>query len=443
MGSGTPSAQAEDEAVHSSQVSVADTAVHPLAVTVVQPRKGALTRLTTQPGSVQAFESVELFAKVSGFLKTQDVDIGDRIKKNQILAVVDVPELDKQAERDKAAVDQAKAKVRQMSARVTSAKADRDAALARLKQAKASWESSKAWVRWRTIQHGRMKDLFASHSIEERLVDESKERKEAAIEAEHAAEAAIGTAEAQVKACEAKILQTDADVAAAESEVGVAQAELEKVQVQVGFAKIVAPFDGVVTHRSMFPGAFVRAANENGNQPLLTVQRTNKMRVVVQVPDRDVVYTDVGDPATLEIDALPGQHFSAKISRIAQSQDPQTRLMRVEIDVPNPAGQIRDGMYGRATLLLDRGTDTFSIPTSCLVSKSDDGSTGSVYVVRDGHARLMAVRLGDDNGLRVAVAGGLGSGDRVILSPGSALIDGLPVAATFWDEAPGKAISHQ
>src|SRR5262249_17469816 len=156
----------------------------------------------------------------------------------------------------------------------------------------------------------------------------------------------------KVTASEAKILQAEADVDAAKSEVRVAEAELEKCQVQVGFATIIAPFKGVVTHRSLFPSDFVRAAGESGAVPLLTVQPTDLMRVIVQVPDRDVIYTDVGDPADLELDGLPGQKFSAKISRIAQSQDAQTRLMHVELDLPNPTGKIRNGMYGRVMILL-------------------------------------------------------------------------------------------
>jgi HlyD family secretion protein len=441
MGSPTPPVEAEESVLPVTQVE--ENAEAPIAVTTVRPRKGAMARLTTQPGSVHAFESVQLFAKVSGFLKSQAVNIGDRIKAGQVLAVVDVPELEKQAQRDRAAVDQADAKVDQMKARVDSAKADLEAAKATLKQAEAGAKSAAAWVRWRTIQHQRMKDLFATHSIEEKLVDESKERKEAAIESEQAAQAAIGTAVAQISAKGAKIVQANADVTAAQAEVKVAQAELERVQVQLGFAKIIAPFDGVVTHRSMFPGDFVRAATESGNQSLLTVQRTDMMTVVVQVPDRDVIYADVGDPVTLEIDALPGVHYTAKISRIAQSQDPQTRLMRVEIDLPNPLGKIRDGMYGRATILLDKGADTFSMPTSCLVNKSEDGSTGSVYVVKDGHAHLVPVRLGDDNGLRVAVLGGLTSSDHVILSPSTALADGAAVTATYLDEGAPKAGSEK
>jgi len=143
----------------------------PIAVKVIRPRKGAMERITTQPGSVQAFESVDLFAKVSGFLKTQKVDIGDRVKKDEVLAVVDVPELEKQVERDKAAVEQARSKVSQMKARVTVAQADLEAAKAAVIQAEANAKSAAAWVRFRGLQHQRMKDLFASRSIEEKLVE--------------------------------------------------------------------------------------------------------------------------------------------------------------------------------------------------------------------------------------------------------------------------------
>ncbi len=395
-----------------------------------------MERLTTQPGSVQAFESVQLYARVPGFLKSQHVDIGDRVKQGQVLAVVDVPELQKQQQRHLAAVDQAQARVLQMNARVTSAEADLEAAQAEVKQTEATAKSSAAWVRFRQKQLARMKDLFALKSIDERLVDENQERYEASVETEQAALAAISTAKAKAAAAAAKIQQARADVAEAQSEVKVAQAELEQIQVQISFATVVSPFDGVVTFRNFFPGDFVRAANDGGNHPLLTVQRTDLMRVIVQLPDRDVIYADPGDPATIEIDALPGQKFSGKISRIAQSTSPQTRLMRVEIDLPNSTGKIRNGMYGRVTILLDKASEKFSIPTSCLVTKTDDGGKGTVYVVRDNHVHLVNVRLAEDNGLRVAVVSGLGAADLVVLHPGTGLTEGAAVTATYWDEVP-------
>ena len=412
-----------------------------VAVKFTHPTKGVLERLSTQPGSIQAYESVNLYAKVPGFLKEQKVDIGSRVKKGEILAVVDVPELEAQVQRNLAAVDQARSKVRQMKARVASAKADRDAADSAVVQAEATSKSSAAWVRFRKLQHQRMKDLFLTRSIEEKLVDESKERYEASVETELAAQAAIVTTKAKVVAGGAKIDAADADVAEAESEVLLTQAELRKVEVQLSFATIKAPFDGVVVARNLFVGDFVRSANEGGtHEPLLTVHRTDVMRVVVQVPDRDVPYADVGDTAIVEIDALNGVKLNAKISRIGQSEDAQTRLMRVEIDLPNPTGKICHGMYGKVTIVLDKSTDQFSIPSSCLVGKAQDGA-GAVYVIRDRHAHLVQVHLGVDNGLRVGVLDGLKAEDEVIQQPGSALAEDALVNPTESDDRSGKAKS--
>jgi RND family efflux transporter MFP subunit len=285
-------------------------------------------------------------------------------------------------------------------------------------------------VRFRALQHKRLKDLFTSRSIEEKLVDESKERLEASIETELSAQAAIVACKAKVVAAEAKIDAAEADVTEAESEVRVVQADLTKAEVQVSFATIIAPFDGVVVHRSSVPGDFVRSANEGGShEPLLTIHRTDVMRVVVYVPDRDVPFADPGDGVLVEIDALVGKIFPAKVSRVSRSEDAQTRSMRVEIDLPNPTGRICQGMYGKATVVLDKNADQVSIPSSCLVGNADHG-VGEVYVIRDSRAQLVKVQLGIDNGLRVAVVEGLKAEDEVICQPGSDLSTGVLVTAT-------------
>jgi RND family efflux transporter MFP subunit len=406
-----------------------------LRVEVVHPTKGGLQRTTTQPGTVQSYESVQLYAAVSGYLKLQTVDIGDRVKKGQLLIKVDVPELEKQKQRSAAQVEQSRARVQQMKAKVASADADLLVARATVVQAEAAAKSAAATLRFREQQLQRMKELFALKSIDERLVDEKTEQRDAALETERSARAAILTANAQVTAAQAKIDQAHADVAAAAAEVQVAQAELEKVQVLVEYSSIVAPFDGIITQRSLFVGDFVRAGTESGGRPpLLTVQRTDLFRVVVQVPDRDVPYCDPGDSAIVEMDALPGVVFPAKVSRVASSEDPDTRLMRVEIDVASPKRQIRNGMYGRVTIILDKGVDQLTLPSSCLVGRSRDGKS-SVYVVKNGRARLTPINVGQDNGLRVAVVSGLSQNDAVILSPGSEIAEGIPVQCA---EAPGK-----
>jgi len=398
-------------------------------VKVIHPKKG-LERLSTQPGSIQAYESVRLYAKVAGFLKKQNVDIGDRVKAGQTLAVLDAPELETQVKRGKAVLTQARSRVVQMKARVNSVSAEHEASKAAVTQAEATAKSSAAWVRFRQKQHIRMKELFALKSIDERLVDESKERYEASIESELSSKAAILTTKAHVVAFAAKIESAQSDVAFAEAEVDVAEAELEKFTVQLGFATIKAPFDGVVAHRSSFPGDFIRSANEgSGHEPILTVHRTDLMRVVVQVPDRDVPFAEPGDPAMVAIDSLGGKKIPGKISRIAKSEDPLTRLMHIEIDLPNPDGKICHGMYGKVTIVLDRSSDQLAIPSACLVGRAENG-IGAVYVVRDKHARLAKVHLGIDNGVQVGIINGLDAGAEVILQPGSAVSEGSLVNPT-------------
>lgn len=406
----------------------------PPSVDVVKPQKGAMAQITVQTGSVHA-ESVHLLAKVSGYMKMQSVDIGSRVKKGQVLAVVDVPELEKTVEKNAATVDLYKARVKQMKAKVTSARADREASLAQIVQAEANAKAASAWVSFRSRQYLRMNELFKLKSIDEKLVDEAKERYEAAIESESAAKAAIVTSKANATSADAKIQLAEADVSEAEAQVKVAEAEMGKSEKQLEFARIIAPFDGIVTQRTLFPGDFVRSAGEGGNpMALFTVQPTDPMRVVVYIPDSAVELADIGDPAIVEISALH-EKFPAKISRMAYSEDPQTRLMRVELDLPNPKGRILPGMSGPVTITLDRAKDKLSIPSACLVA---DKRFDAIYVVRDGKAHLTRVMLGIDNGERVMIRSGLKDGDQVIVSPRS-LRHGCDVKSTLIDDSERQA----
>jgi RND family efflux transporter MFP subunit len=397
----------------------------PATVEYVLPQKGGIARTSTQPGSVLSFESVDLYAGVPGYLRQQSVDIGDRVRQGQILAVVDVPDLEKQVQHNAAVVEQARSHVAQMKAKLASAQADAEAARAAVPHAEALLRSKSAELLYRRQQLDRMKELASSRSIEDKLVDEYTSHRDAVREAEVAAKEAVNSAKANVKAVEAKVVAAEADIHVAEAEVKVAQAELEKSQIMVGFATIPAPFDGVVTKRNFFARDYVRSANESGALPLFNVQKTDLLRVVVQIPDRDVPYCAPGKPAFIEADALPGQKFEGKVSRISQSEDPQTRLMHVEIDLPNPKGKLYQGMFVHATIVLDQNPGIFSLPSECLARKSEDGKA-AVFVVRDGHAHRVPVRTGGDNGVQVEILSGIKADDKVILHPGG-LSDGASV----------------
>jgi RND family efflux transporter MFP subunit len=151
------------------------------------------------------------------------------------------------------------------------------------------------------------------------------------------------------------------------------------------------------------------------------------MRVVVQIPDRDVVITNVGDPALFAVDALASQTFKGTVARMGESEDPTTRTMRVEIDLANPKRLLREGMYGTVTIVLEPVSHNLTVPPACVMEHS--GQThGVVYVVRDGLARRMQVELGADNGSLVEILSGIKPDDAVVSRSGIPLEDGLAVA---------------
>jgi multidrug efflux pump subunit AcrA (membrane-fusion protein) len=127
-------------------------------------------------------------------------------------------------------------------------------------------------------------------------------------------------------------------------------------------------------------------------------------------------------------DALPGERFEAKVSRFAAAEDPQSRSMRVEIDLDNKAEKIRDGMYGQVEIELEPSAPGITIPSSCLVGSANT-SGAKVFVVADGVARLTSIQIGKDTGTNVEVVAGLTTHDRVIVTPPSALGDGMAVEA--------------
>lgn len=409
------------------QPSPAATPATPAAVTVevVAPKAGGLDRVCVQPGTVEPFEAADLYAKVSGFLAEQTVDIGSRVKRGQVLAKLSVPEAEQQVERDAARVAHAEAQVRQMDARILATEAEAKAADAAVALSRTLVRAKTAYRQYREKQLARIKDLNRNQAIEARLVDEQEDQFLAATEAENAAKEAVTDSTERATAARAKIAQAKADREEAVAGVRVANAELAKARVLLGYTTITSPYDGVVTKRHYSRGDFIRTAEAGGERvPLLAVERTDLMRVVVQVPDRDVPYVSAGDPAALEIDALPGRSFTATVSRAADSEDPATRLMRTEVDIPNPDGVLRRGMYGRATLTLAAGaTEAVRVP-SAVVDKA--GKKPTVRVVRDGAVRAVPVTLGADNGIEAEVLTGLTAADRVVTRASGPTPDGTP-----------------
>jgi RND family efflux transporter MFP subunit len=195
----------------------------------------------------------------------------------------------------------------------------------------------------------------------------------------------------------------------------------------MAYATIQAPFDGVVTARTIDPGDMVYQASspKGSGQPLLRVAKLDVIRVKTYVPERDSTWVDVGDPAVVAFDALSGTTFAGKVARLSGVLDPGTRTMLVEVDLPNADGRIRPGFYGRTQITLERRERILALPTAAV---RDDGGNAYVYVVApDGTAKKTLVTLGLQDAGWVEIAAGLTGGERVIAAAVTGLSDGAAV----------------
>ncbi len=159
---------------------------------------------------------------------------------------------------------------------------------------------------------------------------------------------------------------------------------------------------------------------------MLAVARTDKMRVVVHLPDRDVPYLDRGDEAVLRFDAFGQEEFKGKVARYSEYEDSANRTMRTEIDLPNSDGRLREGMYGSVTILLEPPDNKLVIPSSALHKHTEAGSA-EIFVVHADRAQRQTIQIRRDNGIRAEVTDGLSEQDQVVVSYSGSLEDGEPV----------------
>lgn len=212
--------------------------------------------------------------------------------------------------------------------------------------------------------------------------------------------------------------------------VDVTHADRDYVKEMMKYAEIHAPFKGYVVRRWLDPGAFVQsAAGNSAAKPLLTVTRTDMVRIFIDIPMDSVRLLNKGDRAVLDdISVLPdADPFEGEVSRFSAALNMKSRMMRVEVDLDNADGQLRPGYYGLVTLYLDEQPDTLVIPSSALIT---EGSKTFVYVALDGQARKQTVTPIYQDGIDVYLeSGDLQAGDQVIRSGGGQLKDGEKIDA--------------
>ena len=391
-------------------------------VSLVELQKRPVARTTTQSATVHAYQQAEIHAKVAGYLQTLKADIGQSLKKDAELGVIQVPEMVKARESQAAEVKRLEALEKRFEAEKTLAAANQEAAVASHKQAKALVLEADAKLVAETKERDRVRELVADKSVASRLLDEAEKKYAAAAAAKTAAEAAAASAKSQIAVAKAKVSVADQIAKAAVEETNVAKKKLAEMDELMKYATLKAPFAGVITERNVDVGDLVRnvqTATDKPRKPLFIVADLSKVRIHVMVPEHDAGSIQTGAEVALKFRALPGYKFKSppKVTRTAKMLDKQTQTMLVEIELDNTkqngSWAMLPGMYGEATIILNRRKDALVLPAEAVRFDSKGNST--VYVVNaDDTIRIAKVKTGVDFGDQIEITEGLNPGDRIV-----------------------------
>lgn len=373
-----------------------------------------------QPASVQPLEATPIVAKLPGYVKSiapdkaaikagvklpggQEpvIDIGSVVEADQLLATVSIPELTAEVAEKEAAINRAKAEQKQ--AEEDRAVADKQIKTAEemVKEADAGIARAEADItRWKAeLDQVNTQITGGTADVQTRLV--VTKNWEAAKAAKLEASAKVATAAAGVEERKARRAKAQADVDAAAARVKVAEAERDRVKALEGYTQVKAPFPGIVTGRLVHPGHFLQPAAGMQGTVLFTVVRTDVVRVFADVPEVSAAKAVVGSAASVRVPSLGGREYPATVTRTTGIVDPNTRTLRVEIDLENKDGALKAGTYATVRINAE-ATDATVLPAACVLAADE---THYVYLVEDGKAVKYRVQLGRSDPGTVQVLG--------------------------------------
>jgi HlyD family secretion protein len=386
-----------------------------VSVPVLSPQRVDKSRTTTQPATVHAFYRAEIHAKAAGYVSQLKVDIGQRVTENQELAIISVPEMGKRRERYLATIERLVAEEKRAEAEQVVANENVNAFAAMVTKAKADVNKTTAQLTASKSEYDRVKDLVERQSVAKRLLDEALKSYEAAQAEKSSAEAEVLSAEANLNLARAKAEASVAMAAVAKATTDETRRELDELDELMKYATLTAPFAGVVIERHVDPGDLVRniQATSGADGPLFVVAQIDPVRIRVAVPERDASLASIGDTANISLQALGGTVFEATVSRTAGALDESTRTMMVEIDVPNPDGNLLPGMFGQATINLEPAKSRIMLPANAI--RFDETGKSSVYVVNGSNQiDIIQVKTGLDTGEQIEITSGLTGSERVV-----------------------------
>jgi RND family efflux transporter MFP subunit len=357
-----------------------------VTVGIVKAERRHIERRLTVSAELVAFQEIDVYAKESGFVKQLLVDYGSHVAEGQLLATLEIPELQANVVQDQAAI-------RSLEDQVTNAEHQ----LGRIE----------AQHRVLHLEYERMNGVAQAKPglVAQQEVDDVQGRDLAA--------------EAQVEGAKSNLEASHSNLAAS-------QAKLEHDRALYAYSRITAPFKGVVTQRYANLGTLLQAGTNSSTQamPLVKLSEEDRYRLVMPVPESYVGSVKIGDPVDVRVPALDG-HFPGVVARTSFDLHDATRTLHTEVDVPNPKGVLLPGVYAEATLTLDRNAKALTVP---LASVDRESEHASVYIVDTSEKiQLREVKLGVDDADIVEILSGLQDGDRVVVSDRASLTPGEQV----------------
>jgi len=393
-------------------------------VVASKPQRKTLTLTTTQPGRIEAFEETPLYAKTAGYVDEVLVDIGDVVRKDQTLLKLSIPELLDDVEQKEALIAQAEAEVKQAESAVVAAQAAVETAQSKIKETEAGISRAEAeHERWKS-EHARIKELAATGSVTKKLEEETYSQLRSAEAATREVVAKAESARTGSYEAQANVGKAQADRGAAKARLRVARADLAHAKTMLAYTQIKAPYDGTVTRRDVDTGHFVQPASGGSGMPMMVVARTETVRIFVNIPEMEAPYVDLGDLAKIRVQALTANEFDAKVVRSSWSLQESNRSLRAEIDVANPKGVMRPGMYAMATIRLAESSDALVVPATAILR--DSGGTACM-IVNDGKIVRRPVELGLRSGGEIEILSGIDESQMIILKQPETLKPGQSV----------------
>jgi RND family efflux transporter MFP subunit len=330
----------------------------PMTVETGTLKRGDVAAYLTVVGNLIGQQTIDIAPRTGGRLLSVNVQLGDRVRRGQVLAKVEDREIVEQ-------VRQAEASQRVSEATIRQREAD-------LKVAEVNFDRSK--------------NLFQRQLLAKQALDDAESRYMAAV--------------AQLDLSKAQLSQNDA--------------RLQELRINLENTSVASPVDGFVGKRSVDPGAMV-----NTNTAIASVVDISRLRLVVNVVEKDLRLVSAGDPAVVEVDAYPGEKFSGKIARVAPVLDPATRTAAMEVEIPNSDYKLKPGMYARINLTVEEHKNVLVVPKAAVVDYSNDRG---VWVPNDNdRATFVPLKLGIENTAQIEVLDGMKEGSRFVTTGAAAV----------------------